>query len=513
MKTYYNKYALLCLFLTGIVQWLSAQEICNQTFNQQTNVSLVAPIPTELPVTDGEVPINDGGYYHDGERIIYWLHGLSGNEDSWARASAATSIYGVDGYPARKIFSLNPTYTEFDLQSAAWNLHQSCVTLGDPVDQAIGNTDPKNNFIIAHSQGGLVARALDKMYWDNNMEEDRRIGGIVTFGTAHQGALILNNYDQIIDYADLICTELTIGPVTEEILSNFWLRFLVSEQAIQETADVACEFFSHTVLPVALTAFQPNITQDYEVGAPDLEVLNNYLPNIPTVAFYGVEQEPILWRNIQYLGVDNPNDYDPFEADTDDKLVQSAAENTMKYLGKQLYWESTMSDLEEWGFPCGPLEWIFMSVLCSIWDTEYWVAYSIADAWERGYHWFANANYEYKLMIGAIQFEYSPRMYCGCYPQDDDWVDDFNFNYFPITHPAQCPSECWMEEIIEIQPMAYESDGVVLANSAAALPGANFVSRMSQTSHMQMRNNSELKSGLNRLFEGEFGWYFKTDER
>ena len=70
-----------------------------------------------------------------------------------------------------------------------------------------------------------------------------------------------------------------------------------------------------------------------------------------------------------------------------------------------------------------------------------------------------------------------------------------------------------MEEIIEIQPMAYESDGVVLANSAAALPGANFVSRMSQTSHMQMRNNSELKSGLNRLFEGEFGWYFKTDER
>ena len=514
MKTYFKINIILLSLCLGC-KVLSAQEACNQAFTQGVDVSpLVIPYPTEFPTTDGVIPNGyEDSLSYGGERIIYWVHGLAGTQESWARASAATSVYGAPDFPVRKVFSLNPEYTEFSLNSAAWNLHQNCVTLGDPVDQAIGNPDPLNNFIIAHSQGGLVSRALDKLYADNNLENQRRIGGVVTFGTAHQGAQILNNFDDILDYADLVCTELTAGPLLEEILSNFWLDFLLDEDAVLETADVACDFFSQNILPIALTSFQPTITEEYKVGSPELFQLNAYESTIPMVAFYGVEEEPLLWRNLQYLGIDNPNDYDPFEANTDDKLVENANSNAANYFAKYMHWEMVKSDLADWGMPCDAWDWTYNFILCTILDNKYWKADALTKAWIRGYDWFVNANREYKLMIGAIDYEYYSQLYCGCFPQDDDWVDPFNNDYYAVSSVDECPDNCWTETVMESHEVHHESDGVVLANSAAGLPHADFIEKLDKTSHMQMRNSETLKQALNRLFNGEFGLYFKTEER
>lgn len=504
--------SVLCLLLSAVSQ---AQTGCDLPYEDKVSFN---PITTGVefePETDGggSEPIDEA----DIDRIIYWIHGLSGDPSAWARASSATSILGAPDYPARKVFSLNPTYTEFDLQNAGWNLHQSFVTMGDVADEAIGNPSPTRNFAIAHSQGGLVTRAVDKIYADYNMESERRIGGIVTFGTAHQGAMILNNYNDILDYADDICTELSAGPVTEYIDNSFLLRSLVSNNTLEAVVDQVCGFFSQTILPVALSDYQATITQDYEVGAADLAELNSHVSQIPNVAFYGIEQEPILWRTIQYLGIDNPNDYDPFEANEDSEIISRVEENRLKYLDKFIHYTNRVNYLEtDLGMPCSAFQWIFTPGFCLIYEMEYWRKLDLAEAWEKGYRWWNNANTDYKAMIGAIDSELVPQLYCSCLnqdegPSDPDW--DYDDYVYPISNPGQCPTECETYINQEIQVINHPSDGVVLAESAAGMPGADFVGLLSGSNHMQMRNDKNLKRVLRSLFEGQYGNYFITAPR
>lgn len=67
-----------------------------------------------------------------------------------------------------------------------------------------------------------------------------------------------------------------------------------------------------------------------------------------------------------------------------------------------------------------------------------------------------------------------------------------------------------MQNII---PVEYESDGVVLASSAMAYPGADVGpdNALIGSNHQQMRNDSNLGAKLEELFAGDHGSYFETD--
>ena len=54
------------------------------------------------------------------------------------------------------------------------------------------------------------------------------------------------------------------------------------------------------------------------------------------------------------------------------------------------------------------------------------------------------------------------------------------------------------------------SDGVVLAESAANYPGANYSRELTGSNHTQMRNDANTKDALLRLLEGEYGDFFTT---
>lgn len=481
-------------------------QTCEGTFNHpilEDSEHITAPFtPTTDPPGPPDPPIS-----HNGDRIVYWVHGLQGNAHSWAQASAALSI-GSDGFAARKIFSLNPEYPEFDLDNAAWFVHQKLVEEGDPVNIAIGNPNPKFNFIVAHSQGGIVSRSVDKMYIDTGLESERRFGGLVTFGTAHQGAQILNNFEMIIDYADAACTEMTAGPLVEEILDNFWLDFFVNEDNILETADMACTFVSEHILPIALSNFTPPITDDYKVGAPQLAELNQTPHQIPMIAVYGIEEEPVLWRTIQYLGIDNPNDFEPWGANEDDKLIESVQTNVARYLLKYIFWSAQVQLMEEDGLPCTEWwQWVANASDCAWYDDNYWRARKLRDNWLRGVQWLTQANHEFKIMIGALTPQVVPEYFCVCY-------DSSNGLTITPSLTGECgPGFCEVQTGFSIEWIEKESDGVVLAESAGNMPGADYSIMLPKTSHMQMRNSAPAKDFFEKLLNGTYGNYFKTEER
>jgi len=60
------------------------------------------------------------------------------------------------------------------------------------------------------------------------------------------------------------------------------------------------------------------------------------------------------------------------------------------------------------------------------------------------------------------------------------------------------------------------SDGVVLAESAMDVNGDNQTfapQELVSSSHMQSRNNEAIKNKLTELYDGDFGLFFKTEER
>ncbi len=101
------------------------------------------------------------------DRIIFWLHGLGGDNAAFSRVVTATTFNTanpVPDYPPRRIWSEQLGYEQqtYSLDGAASYIHTK-IALADGINNSYGLSNKENNFIIAHSQGGLVARATDRL--------------------------------------------------------------------------------------------------------------------------------------------------------------------------------------------------------------------------------------------------------------------------------------------------------------------------------------------------------------
>jgi len=126
-----------------------------------------------------------------------------------------------------------------------------------------------------------------------------------------------------------------------------------------------------------------------------------------------------------------------------------------------------------------------------------------------------NLDEHWKTIIGAAGYDIEIEKYCVCY---DNFTE---VSRTKIADESECDTQphghnvCWIEEIAEKSRWTKDSDGVVLAESAADLPLATSPVgpiMMIKTSHMQMRNNSELKDKLTKLYNGEYDYWFKCEE-
>ena len=393
------------------------------------------------------------------------------------------------------------TYSQFSLSGAASTLHNMLVTSGDPACNANQITDKTINFIIAHSQGGIVSRSTDKMYDDLGMQGDRRFGGIVTFGSPHGGAEILNNKDQFNPFAVEACKALSEGPEQDGIQHNPVVDFFVPNETFDGIRGKLCNILGNDLAPIMMKDQFQEITEDYKVGAAALAELNGHNSSIPRVALYGTETEPVFYRQVYSLRVKTPNQFPHFEADSDQELVDNYNKLLNKYKAKYELYKARVEYLETQGLPCGPLKWICCAAFCTIWDTEYWQKKAKRDKWKLGVDWLTSSNNKYKTIIGAIKTQWVNSYQCNC-----------NGFSFPTSQPS-CPQGCTLSSTGGFwQVTDKPSDGVALAESAMAYPGAQ-AAELPGSNHQQMRNDSNTKVKLLALFAGGFGDYFSTAVR
>ena len=437
------------------------------------------------------------------KRMIFWIHGLGGDVSAWSKAHAATEN-GVTNSSGAVVFKAR----EADCRSIDYVAAENAAMefAGDlvrdeihDITKAIDLTKYHTtnlNYIIGHSQGGIVARAVQYVeHCTPSPVTQKRFGGIATFGAPNQGAQILNNlgngYGDIM--ADYACWALTKAP-----LSNGSILNGISKIIGLDLQSSACNFIK-PVFSQLIRSFQPNLTNDYKVGAPFLD--NKLKTCTPAgnsrIAFYGVEsREKIFWRTATWF-VNEVNAEPTFEANEDLAFYNST--------GKKIIWDYTSNLVAETA-----KSWSSGIVGGRISKKE---SEKIRN-WSYGINWVTEIDQMWSILIGGLTPVVNSQTYCICTNEKTNQVNKTKINPNDAcmsTNPLEICSKS--STTSKITYLKHESDGIVLAKSAQDFPGATFIpQKMINSSHIQMRNNEALRFHLKKLYDGKYDRFFETDK-
>ncbi len=461
---------------------------------------------------------------HAQDRQIYFVHGLGGDNSSWSKPKSAvegtTLTPQPNGFPARKAKTDLVDYIENDLETAGQTLAENIAIIANT-----NNANVANSFIIAHSQGGLVSKTTELRY--NKNMATRKINGIVTFGTPHKGALLINNVKNQADgsssnvskFLNDGCASIIQGPISAGLYNtagNF--SFLLQNKA-QDVENSICNLLGNTVLPqFAFKEFNKPITQGYAIGSPVLDALDDptYLnPNTHKVAFYGEENDPVLWRTVYNILTKKPQDFDYFTADDTDAFGvedQQALKDIHSiidyYTAKEQYYDYKANILHCWGW--GSILGSFGNYLCAQ-DAAH-----TRDGYQRGINWLQSADYQWQALIGAKVFDVDPNLFdcfCDYYPGDP-------YNGYQTTTVTDTPCDVNYSDVVCTTLPHYgiitkPNDGIVLSESAMNFVGTTDRTRVRLlgSNHQQMRNDKNTKSALNELLRGHIEPWFYTLEK
>lgn len=462
----------------------------------------------------------------NGTRVVYFVHGLGGNANSWLRAAIASEnpSYNVQGFHARNIHSSIIDYSSqvgSDMGGAV-NYLKNHIRNTSLNNWSGYDPDRTKNFIIAHSQGGVVVRSLlkfDTHDYPNTDGQTRGYGGFVTVASPLQGARILNNLDKNFDMAVEACTTLSRAK------TPFVLK-LVFHLIGRNFIDTLCSTLSYNVFPYFFKDNTAPITNDYHVGSQWITDLNNscnnqtYI-NMPKVAFYGIEPRTnIFWRTLNWFK-NNPNNPGYWEANDDFSFYENDIKPViMDYNSELTKYRTKKRNLE------ANRRWYLLGAGGGLAYYYYQLNKynALIDDWQAGVTFFNSVNDKWETIIGSQEKETGMVTYYQCVRY---MPPNFFWQRF-TTDPNNCPPYFTLSDPLKtIQAMGVttiykESDGVVLAESAYDLPHATHppvphrgIEKSDGTytgsSHMQIRNDDALKRNLHLLYEGEYGLFFKTD--
>jgi hypothetical protein len=221
------------------------------------------------------------------DRQVYWVHGMGGNKNS---------LKTHDDYftPKYKITSTKPG---IETTSGIYGSAEKLKPL------ILANA-ASNNIIICHSMGGVNMRALYEL---KGSTANQYIGGMVTLGTPHSGALFANHIDDgtlatfsndMVKYgAKGPAGELTLLATLNEYISNLTILNIFGVKELN-TNDLITRIPAEIAEFVATNfATQSTTTKNsLKTTSADIARLNSKTMTIPTIAFYGVEADPAFPR-------------------------------------------------------------------------------------------------------------------------------------------------------------------------------------------------------------------------
>ena len=493
----------------------------------------------------------------DDYRMLFFVHGLNGDEESWSRAATAvedgvTDDEGNTIFPAYKVFSRQPNYS-YNQQG----LSETAKALRDHLktdEDLLLNTDydRTDGMIISHSQGGLVSRALDRYYSENANLDMRRFGGMVTVCTPNQGAQLLNNhYDNnaFISFIQDLGNDLSAGPIAEFAEGSFVMGLLNMAFNLQDMAQGTANTLIALFAGFLVDLETPVVTEEYQVGAPQLDVLNEYTPrtkrangeikHTDIVPFYAIRDiltfdesitfdrlrrsdgglpttetvtltnvpVPISLATMQYF-VESPNNSPTFSSQDVESVLSG------RFHAMHLDYKAKVEEFKQ------PTFWKpAVHPLWGIWEIR--SNRKKLNAYKKGVEFMDKFDRRYRTVIGAL--------YSESVPYNSTCVCTSPYWFLPIETPAingECSADQYptIEQVTcELQPSSVhtiiwhtkESDGVVLAESQMDVPQATyfneFLLRLDGSTHMRVRNDENTRVMLESVLNGNIGDFFKTE--
>ncbi len=502
----------LILSLSALLSWSASAQPCTYP----PSLPAVASGPTDfVPLVPPQGSLRWANKTAtNGERIVHFVHGLGGTADSWNLVAARTAAVGSPGYPAREVvYAKPPSYQQTgSTLDAAMDIHGYLTSVGGPLS-ALHGIDVEDNFIVAHSYGGVLSLLLDTLY-DNSATFTRQFGGLLAVGSAINGAYLAKTLHPVGDnlavaFAEHACLTLSDPRlVAPQFPALRWLPGL--DPLLRDAVDQACGLGSSFV-PFALKKFNSPGMVELFPSAPLAKRLGKRVPSVPVVVAYGVEDEPVFWRTATSMyrsdsvGLLLAND--PFSMDGDGDLVVFATQQHDRYADQKAQALQRAANYRTAAWALAPT---LVGALLAEWQAV--VAEREAAAADKAAKWYLDANNSYKQLVGARVMQVTAEGYwCRC-------RDEYSApTWYPVNDPADCfgDGDCLTFPIYEYHLVEKPSDGVVLAESAGILNGAVASVLMPGTNHQQMRNSSVTKQLLNRLMDGQIpgGAFFATPTR
>lgn len=486
-------------------------------------------------------------------RLIYFVHGLGGSSQSWSKAYNYWTVKhgtetGYVHYPVLIYYNL-PAINEFHQQSffdaslyAYQRMQAEAATYyqnyqdfqDDPLKKLYGKP-----YAIGHSQGGLVLRDIAMKnalpnnlsqndpryaYFDYNLAynpsqtppyTNQKFFGIITFGTPHAGAKIADAQTQITELGvslGIAAINNGTAAVFSKIDKIFPIGILNLSPTLNSTTSILSSLSDDLVnllIPIVGKGRTDPITKQY---TPDAPYLNNYLntyndPNMPKSLFYGEEVDPVFWRMAQYILLGDAANENQFEANEDSKLMNAVVDILSNLDKRRLDIDRDIQNkkakLTTLKFSTAGSYFFGRKTLqgdIEVLNTEKNknLIYTTS---------LLGANLKYKLIIGATQ---ESTVITGTRCHCDEPLQKQQSRIYNGKVDCATLMSCTDVEtdyIYEIRFNEYPSDGTVLASSQRAFPGCmdKYKILMPGTNHLQMRNSTETKKALWKVYDVDAG--------
>jgi hypothetical protein len=473
-------------------------------------------------------------------KTVFFLHGLGGNVTSWERVVSAMSQPNIPGFPLRKAEAAAIDYSHvgsslYDMARAVHSnnpLGHNMHTFQMQVADRFPWFQPENSMIIAHSQGGFVARVLDTIndqFPSPSLLSTKRHSAIATFGTAHQGAQIANNIKgsrftpTVENFLNLGCNSLGNAEVAARFRKYWFMISLLTGNNIEAIIGNACAFLVPTAMNTIFEDFMIPATIEYQVGSANLTALNNYPHQVPIVLFYGEEEDPVFWRTLYSLRQSDtaigPVGY--FNQDDDDQGVVDFFKTTSTYIIEEREAKQSAEKYRNMAFAALSISGGVSNIgIAAAFFSKSNSEFYRARQHERAKDFMINANEYWEIIIGGKQINHHLLGYlCRCTSSGNP-LDRLlgrgrtTFTYVPTAELCTSIYEsCTATPMYLPDVTKKPNDGIVLAESAGVLNGSTHQIKMDDTNHQQMRNSEVTRKALTSLFNGEHGSHFKIDEK
>ncbi len=479
-----------------------------------------------------DVPIIPVGSYYpecpplvSKKKNVAFIHGLGGTNGSWVKQVDFTAA--DTGYNTAS-FAVDYGGYEFSFPSVSRKLQNELHSkLSSGINSSFPNRCKNEDYVIAHSQGGIAARFLDYK-WDVDSSGTyglRNFYGAVTFSTPHAGADIAFSINQHADYVQRVISAIILNDANNEIykssikLSTFVGNSLVVRLGYLDT------FIKKNLVPLGLASQHTGTLLEMTPNGTTMNTINNHNSQLHRVAFYATEDAPESWRVMDNFINKEAADYPLWGAQPDTDFLTTAENVRLENIAANIKLENDIKGLrKQLNVPL----WGLIKALAGA-NKKIRVMEEVHTKRQTTVDFLNNANTQWRYLIGAyhkdsfttktnttftLTWQEKYGVLGKWYNQSRTFSTSIEaHNYYSAVQVYRKRNDTYNANLITTTTRTFfPSDGVVLEKSQKAYPGVKISDTdfMPHNNHMQVRNSSQTKRVLEFLYDGgKYDDFFK----